>query len=266
MLVVAERLNCTRKRIRAAVIDKNAEFVRDEARRQATAGASYIDVNSATGVDSEIADMKWMIEQVRAVTDKPISVDTANPDAMRVGLELHGSGQPMLNSVTGEEARLQMMLPLAAAFKTKVVALAMDDTGMPETVEARLVAVEKIIRAAEKFHVAQENIYVDPLIRPISTNPTHAVDCMETVRRIKAEFSALKTIGGLSNVSYGLPKRNILNRVFVPFMIYAGVDAAIIDPLEPGMMASMYAAEALLNRDEYCMNYITADREGRLGE
>ncbi len=265
MLVVAERLNCTRKRIRQAVLDKNAEFVRDEATRQAAAGAAYIDVNSATGVDSEVDDMKWMIEQVRSVTALPISVDTANPTAMRVGLELHGPGQPMLNSITGESERLKIMLPLAAAFHTKVVALAMDDTGMPETIDARFVAIEKILAAAGPLGIKREDIYIDPLIRPISTNPTHALDCLETVRRIKAEFGPLQTTGGLSNVSYGLPKRNLINRVFIPYMILSGIDAAIIDPLEPGIMAAIYAAEAILNRDEYCMNYITADREGRLG-
>ena len=198
------------------------------------------------------------------MTDRPISVDTANPEAMRVGLELHGPGQPMLNSITGESERLEVMLPLAAAFQTRVVALAMDDTGMPETVDARLAAAEKIVRAAERFEVKLENIYVDPLIRPISTNPTHAMDCLETVRRIKRELGPLKTIGGFSNVSFGLPKRNLLNRVFVAYMVQAGADAGIIDPLEPGIMATIYSAEALLNLDEYCMRYITADREGRL--
>ncbi|NIA20628.1 MAG: dihydropteroate synthase, partial [Anaerolineaceae bacterium] len=173
MLVVAERLNSTRKRIAEAVSSKNADLIRQEASRQVAAGGDYIDVNSATGVDSEVDDMKWMIEQVRSVTDKPISVDTANPVAMRSGLELHGPGQPMVNSVTGEQERLDCIMPLAAEFQTKLVALAMDDSGMPETVEARLVAVETILKAAGAKGVKAENIYIDPLIRPVSTNPTH---------------------------------------------------------------------------------------------
>lgn len=264
MLVVAERLNCTRKRIKAAVAEKNAALIQEEARRQAASGGDYIDVNSATGVDTEIADMKWMIEQVRAVTDKPISVDTTSGAAMRLGLQMHGPGQPMLNSVTGEQDRLDLMMPLAGEFQTKLVALAMDDTGMPETNEARLAAVEKILKAADQHGVKHENIYIDPLIRPISTNPAHAGDCLAVVRRIKAEFAPLKTIGGLSNISFGLPRRNLLNRIFLAYMIEAGIDGGIIDPLEPGVMATLLAAEAILNRDEYCMNYISAERSGRL--
>lgn len=264
MLVVAERLNCTRKRIREAVTARNAELVREEARRQAEAGGDYIDVNSATGVETELGDMKWMIEQVRAVTDKPLSVDTASPVVMRAGLELHGTGQPMLNSVTGESDRLEAMLPLAAEFQTLVVALAMDDTGMPETVDARLAAVKKILAAADKAGVKRENIYVDPLIRPIATNPTHVADSLETIRRIKIEFAPLKTTGGLSNISFGLPKRNLLNRVFLAYAIEAGIDAGLVDPLEPGIMATILAAEATLNRDEFCLRYIMAEREGRL--
>ena len=265
MLVVAERLNSTRKRIAEAVNAKEAAIIQQEARRQAEAGGDYIDVNSATGVDTEVDDMKWMIEQVRAVTDKPISVDTASPVAMRAGLDSHGEGQPMVNSVTGEQQRLDSIMPLAAEFQTKLVALAMDDSGMPETVDARFVAIEVILKAAEAAGVKVENIYIDPLIRPVSTNPAHALDCMETVRRIKAEFASLKTIGGLSNVSFGLPKRGLLNRAFLTLMIYSGIDAGIIDPLEPGVMATIAAAEAILNRDEFCMNYIAAERQGRLG-
>jgi 5-methyltetrahydrofolate--homocysteine methyltransferase len=264
MLVIAERLNCTRKRIKAAVAEKNAALIQEEARRQADAGGDYIDVNSATGVDTEIGDMTWMIEQVRAVTDKPISVDTTSGKAMRLGLSLHGPGQPMLNSVTGEQSRLDLMMPLAAEFQTKLVALAMDDTGMPETNDARFAAIEKILQAADKHGVKVENIHIDPLIRPISTNPTHAADCLAAVRRIKAEFGPLKTVGGLSNISFGLPKRNLLNRVFLAYMVEAGIDAGIIDPLEPGVMATILAANALMNRDEYCMNYIMAERAGKL--
>jgi 5-methyltetrahydrofolate--homocysteine methyltransferase len=265
MLIIAERLNCTRKSVHRAVSTKDASFIRDQALRQAEAGADYIDVNSATSVRTEVDDMKWMIEQVRAVTDKPISVDTANPVAMREGLLLHGPGQPMVNSATGEQARLDAVMPLAAEFQAKLVALAMDDTGMPETIDQRFVAIEKILKAAAHYGVSTENIYIDPLIRPISTNPTHAVDCIETVRRIKTEFAPLKTVGGLSNVSFGLPQRHLLNHAFLTLMVQAGIDAGIIDPLEPGTVGAILATEALLNRDEFCMNYICASRDGRLG-
>ncbi len=266
MLVIAERLNCTRKRVKKAVQEKDADLVRDEASRQAEAGADYIDVNSATGHDTEIDNMKWMIEQVRAVCEKPLSIDTANPKAMRAGLELHESSEPaILNSVTAEQERLEQMVPLAAEFKTRLIALTMDDRGMPESVDDRLRALEGILSATDKAGLSRDRLYVDPLFRPVSTNPSHATDCMETIRRIKAEFAPVRTVGGVSNVSFGLPKRNLLNRVFLALAVEAGLDAGIVDPLEPGIVATLYAADAVLNRDEFCMNYIAAEREGRLG-
>jgi 5-methyltetrahydrofolate--homocysteine methyltransferase len=170
----------------------------------------------------------------------------------------------MLNSITGEADRLAQMLPLAVEFGAKVVALAMDDSGMPETIDARFAALETILAAVDAAGVKRENLYVDPLIRPVSTNPTHALDCLSTIRRIKSELAPVKTTGGMSNISFGLPKRGLLNRVFLAYAVEAGIDAGILDPLEPGAVATIRAAEAILNRDEFCLRFITADREGLL--
>jgi 5-methyltetrahydrofolate--homocysteine methyltransferase len=263
MIVIAERINCTRTRIKKAVQDHDDAFIAKEVRRQADAGAAFIDVNAATSPQTEVESMRWLMEIVQASTKLPISVDSANPEATKLGLELHRNGQPIINSVTGEKARLEAVLPLAVEHKALLIALTMDDSGMPETVEQRIAALEGILRQSDAAGIDRQDVFVDPLIRPVSTNQSHAMDCLQMVRRIKADFGC-RTTGGFSNVSFGLPRRRVLNAAYITMAIGAGLDSAIADPTEPGLMAAIYAAEALAGRDEWCMNYITAEREGRL--
>jgi 5-methyltetrahydrofolate--homocysteine methyltransferase len=264
MLIIAERINATRKRIGAAFAAKDASFIQDEARRQALAGADFIDVNAALSAKDEPRLMTWAVQTIRAVTDKPLCIDTANPAAAKAGLKLLPRGSAFLNSVSGEKARLEAMIPLAAQFETRLVALAMDDAGMPASCADRWRAIEKIFKAADKARLPRDRIFIDPLVRPIATNPDQAGQCLEMIRDIKAKAGGAGTIIGLSNVSYGLPQRRHLNRTYLVLAVAAGLSAAILDPLEPDLMASAYAAACLTGQDQYCMNYILAQREGRL--
>ncbi|MDP6380065.1 MAG: dihydropteroate synthase [Phycisphaerae bacterium] len=265
MIVVAERINATRKQIARAIEERDEELIKDQARKQDEAGATYIDINAAISPAKELDAMKWAVGMVReAVPEVPLAIDSASVEVMRAGLELAGGGDVFLNSITGEKERLEGLLPLAAEFGTKVVALAMDDRGLPETVDGRFEALEVIFEATDAAGIERERVFVDPLVRPISTNPAEAANCLEVIRRIKAECGGAKTICGLSNVSFGLPQRNLLNRAFLALCLGAGLDAALIDPLAPGVMATVLAAEALFGRDEYCMTYIQAERAGKL--
>ncbi len=264
MIVIAERINCTRKRIKKATEERNAAFIAKEVKKQVDAGATFIDVNAATAPETEVESMRWLMEVVQAATDLPVAVDSANPEAMKLGLELHKNGRPIVNSITGEADRIESILPLAAEHKTYLVALTMGDAGMPETNADRIKALEGIVAKTDAAGIAREDIFVDPLIRPISTNQSHAMDCVEMIQKIKTDFGC-KTTGGFSNVSFGLPKRRIINAAYLAIAVAAGLDSAITDPTEPGLMASVYAAEAIAGIDEWCMNYITAEREGRLG-
>jgi 5-methyltetrahydrofolate--homocysteine methyltransferase len=142
----------------------------------------------------------------------------------------------------------------------------MGDGGMPESVDGRLEVARDLHKRLTAAGVASDHIYFDPLIRPISTNPDQALAAIDATRRIMTELAGVHTICGLSNVSFGLPRRNLLNRAFLALLIGAGLDATIIDPIEPGMMSTLLAASALVGRDEYCMNYIAAERAGRLGD
>ena len=264
MLIIAERINATRKRVGAAFAARDAAVIQDEARRQAAAGADYIDVNAALSPQAEKDLMAWAVETIRTVTDKPLSIDSAGPAVARAGLERLPKGSAFLNSISGETARLEAMLPLVAEFQTKVVALAMDDSGMPASTADRWRAIEKIFAAADSAGIPRDRIYVDPLVRPVSTNPEQVAQVLEMIRDITARGGGAKTVIGLSNISYGLPQRRHLNRTFLAMAAAAGLSAAIIDPLEPDMTSTILAAACLTGKDAYCMNYITAQREGRV--
>ena len=264
MLVIGERINATRKRIGAAFAARDAALIQEEARKQADAGADYLDINAAYSPDTETGLMAWAVETVRAVTEKPLAIDSASPEAARAGLALLPKGSAFLNSISGEQARLDAMLPLAVEFEAKLVALAMDDTGMPTSTADRWRAIERIFAATDKAGVPRDRIFIDPLVRPISTNPEQCAQALQMMREIKEKAGGAGTVVGLSNISFGLPARRHLNRTFLAMAAMAGLSAAIIDPLEPDMMTTILAAACLTLDDTYCMNYITAHRQGRL--
>jgi len=265
MLIVGERINASRKRIARALEEQDAKWIAREARRQAEAGAGYIDVNAGTSVAKEVANITWLAGIVAETVEAPICADSANPAALAAALKLNRHGQPMINSITAEKSRLEGILPLVREFKSKVVALTMDDSGMPEEVEGRVAVAEKLFARLTGFGVPADDIYFDVLIRPISTDVRQAGFCLEAVRQIRGKCPGAHFMCGMSNVSFGLPRRNLLNRTFLTLLMAAGQDGAILDPTEPGIMAAVHTARALLGQDEFCMDYITAEREGRLG-
>ena len=264
MLIIAERINATRKPVAEAFAARDAAFIQQEARRQADAGADVLDVNAALNPRKERDLMAWAVETVRDATDLPLAVDTADPETARAGLALVPKGSAFLNSISAERDRIEAMLPLAVEFETRLVALAMDDSGLPDSCEARWKALDAIFAAADDAGIPRDRIYVDPLVRPVSTNPEQAGQCLQMIREIGERGGGARTVVGLSNISFGLPGRRHLNRTFLALAAGAGLSAAIIDPLDTDMMATVLAAACLTGNDDFCMNYITAHREGRL--
>ncbi len=263
MIIIAERINATRKRIGRAVADRDGGFIAGEARSQAQAGATYIDCNAGRKPEREIEDLKWMIEVVQGAVDLPIAIDSANPKAIEEALKLVKK-TPIINSVSAEKDKIAAVMPLIAAHETQAVALCMGDRGMPSDKEERIAAAEEVRCAAEAHGVPLSRLYFDPIIVPVSTSPAEAQAAIETVRHIMSRFPGAHTTCGLSNISFGLPNRNVLNRTYMAMLMAAGLDGAIMDPTEPHMMSTVLAAEALMGRDEYCMNYIQAGRTDRL--
>ncbi len=260
MLVIAERINATRSSIARAMEERDAEFIAREARRQAEAGADFIDVNAGATPGSELESLKWAVGVVRQATDLPICLDSPGPEVLGAGLELIEGDPVMLNSATAEDGKMLPVMELAAEADALLVALAMDDAGLPGTAERRVEIAGRLVEAAESVGLPRDRLYIDPCIQPISTSADQAVACMDAVRRIMAEFEGVHTTCGLSNISFGLPNRKLLNRIYLACLMAHGLDGAILDPTEEGIMDVVVAGEALMGRDEFCMNYLQAMR------
>lgn len=265
MIVIGELINGTRKAVKQAIADKDEAFITDLAVRQAEAGADFIDCNPGTTGDAEITDIEWLVKIVQGVTDKPISFDTPNPQALARALKAYeGSATPMVNSITLEAERMENTLPIIAESGSNCVALALGDDGMPCMAGQREETAKKLIDSLLEAGVSQEKIFLDPVVAPLGTDTTVGAQILQAITVIRETYPDVHITSGLSNISYGLPARKLLNRVFLAIAIAQGMDSAICDPLDAALMAEMFAAEALVGRDEWCMNYITASRAGRL--
>jgi len=269
VIVIGELINSTRKNVRPAIEQRDTAAIQKMAKDQAEAGAHFIDVNSGHFIEGEPELLQWLVQTVQAAVDLPCALDSPRTSAIEAGLEVH-RGQAMINSITGESERMQALLPIIAKAKPKVVALCMDDTGIPNSTQARVAIACKLIDALAGVGVPNSDVFVDPCVLPVSSadlegkaeHPGEIV--VNVMRALKAQYPEVHLSGGLSNVSYGLPKRKLINRAACLVYMAAGMDAAIIDPLDEYLMSLVHAAECILNRDEMCMGYITADREGKL--
>lgn len=264
MLIVAERINATRKPIREALERKDEQFLVEEAKKQEAAGAHFLDINAGTEAKEEVENLPWLVELLQGVVEIPLCLDTANDEALVRALKVYRKKEVMINSFTAERSRIEAVLSLAKEYEAFVVGLAMGEGGIPQTSSDRLQLVEFLVRAAEEYGVPREKLLVDPLVVPIGTDQRQGQIFLETLKTIKERFPGVRTICGLSNISFGMPNRKLLNRAFLALCVGYGLDAAIIDPLDRELMSILFASEALMGRDEFCMNYITAYRQGRL--
>lgn len=264
MLIVGERINTSRKAISPAVEKRDLRFIQNVARKQAEAGANMLDVNCGTLGEEEPEALAWLVKTVQEAVDLPLCIDSPNPVAVKAALEVH-KGLALVNSITAERERFRRLVPIIRDHGSSVVALCMDDDGIPETPEGRLDVARRLMDALAGEGVAPERIYFDPLVRPISTGSESGVIVLETIRALRKDFPGAHVICGLSNVSFGLPARSLLNQAFLLMCMASGLDAVILDPQDSMLMALLLAGEALLARDQFCMNYIAAHRAGKLG-
>ncbi len=259
MIIVGELINASRKSVGTAIENNDVEAIKKLALDQAENDADYIDVNAGVFVGKEAGYLKWLVETVQTVTDKPCSIDSPDPRAIEAALAVH-KGTPMINSISLEKERYDALLPIVAGTDFKVVALCMSDAGMPETADDRMAIADKLINSLLQKNVAVENIYVDPLVQPVATNGTFGTEFLTTIENIMTTFKGIHTMCGLSNISFGLPERKFLNQTFMVMAIARGLDGAIVNPLDQKMMANIIAAEALAGKDEFCGKYLEAFR------
>ncbi len=261
--VIGERINTALKKVQAAVVDRDVAYIQEHVRKQEACGASYIDVNAGVRIGHEKKDMEWFLKVILEVTTVPLCLDSPDPEVLEMAYAMV-SKPPMVNSISLETDRFEAMIPFLKGKECKIIALCMDDSGMPKNTEDIINRAKGIVGELEGIGVKRGNIYVDPLIQPMSIDSNNGVMAMDAVQAIMTELEGVHTTGWLSNISYGLPQRKFINRIFLSMMMKAGFDSAIMDPLDPEIMAAMKTADMLKGNDSYCMNYLTGVRTGRI--
>lgn len=267
MLVIAEKINASNRSVAEAIATKDEEYMVNLARAQAAAGADFIDVNAGTGHGSqqdETANMEWLVEVVQAATDRPLAIDSDAPDVIEAALRKYQGERLIINSVTAEPARLASIGPLAAERQAWLVALTMGADGIPDSVEQRLDACELIMTHLTRLGMQAEQVFFDPLVLPIAVDSNQALVTLKTIEQIKSRYPEARTVMGLSNISYGLPNRKLVNRAFLLMAAYAGLDAVIIDPLDAKAMSLIKVADMLTGKDPFCRGYVRAHRSGAI--
>jgi 5-methyltetrahydrofolate--homocysteine methyltransferase len=267
VLIIGEKINATIPKVKEAIRSHDAAELKKLAADQESAGAHLIDINVGTGEGSsqdEIDNMEWIVKLVRDNISGSICIDSADVKVLEAGLNAGKDRIGMVNSVKATDSNIAEVLPLSSQHGVPVIGLAMDEQGIPREVSQRLKACEKIIKGAEQFGIPPEHIYFDPLVMPISTDNGQGRVTLDTLREIKKEFPKAKTILALSNISFGLPKRSLVNRSLLQMAMYLNVDAALVDPLDATLMATVKAGDVVLGRDRHCRKYTRAFRQGIL--
>lgn len=265
MIIIGERINTSRKPIDEAVSKRDAAFIQNEAKKQVDAGADYIDVNAGSRVGTEMDDLLWLVDVVQDAVDVPLAIDSPDPRVMEKAIA-RAKKTPSLNSVSLESTRFEPMAKIAAESGCDVVALCMSDAGMPSDENDVLANAQKLVERLSAFGIGPERIYLDPLIQPVATDHRKGIMAIRSIMKIKKKVPKAKTVCGLSNISFGLPKRSVINRYFLICVMVAGIDAVIIDPLDQKVMSALAVTDLLLGRDEYCMNYLNLVRGGKIVE
>ena len=263
MIIVGEKINTSRQSIEEAVSKRDSAFITKVAREQAEAGAHYIDVNTGTFLEQEVDCLSWLVETIQSTVDLPLSLDSPNPEALLAAMK-HHKGEPMINSISLEEDRFESLLPVVTSQPCSLVALCMGKTMMPKTTEERVEVGSELIRKLTDEGFPLEKIYVDPLVQPVSVDTSMGITTLRAISKIMNDFPGVNTICGLSNISFGLPERRLINRNFLALSISYGLSAVILDPTDRQLMATLLSVEMLLGRDEYCGNFIDAYQNGKI--
>lgn len=265
MIIIGEKINGSIPSVAKAIAAKDAEKIKELAKTQTAAGATYIDVCASVSEDIEVETMKWLIDIVQEVTDLPIAVDSPS---VKVCVEcMKFCKRPgLFNSVSMEGDKTDIAFPvLAENPEWEVVALLNDDNGIPQTADRRLEVFANLMSKAKQYGIDPSRFHIDPLVEMLCTSEDGIKMVTDVMHAIKKDYPTIHITGAVSNISFNLPARKLVNQGFVVLSINAGMDSAILDPLNRDMMGMIYATEALLGMDDYCMEYISGFRKGIYG-
>ena len=263
-VIIGERINPTgRKKLAAEMQEGNFDRVVRDAKAQIEAGAHILDVNvGVSSVDPETTEPEMMtraVELVQSVVDAPLAIDSSVVSALIAGIKA-ANGRPIVNSVTGEEDRMEIILPVVAEYDLPVIAITSDERGILFEADERFGIAKKIVERAGKYGIKPEDVLIDPLAMPVSSIPTAGKDVFEIIRMVNEELGC-NTVCGASNISFGLPNRQAVNSAFMAMAITAGMTCAITNPLDQAVRQIIYATDVLMGRDQDCMNYVMAMRK-----
>lgn len=259
-IMIGERINPTgRKAVLQALQEGNFDQVRSDAEAQVQAGAQVLDVNAGVPGADEPELLTKVLNTVLEVTDVPLCIDTADPDALAAALEAY-EGKALINSVNGEDRSLDAILPLAREHGAAVIGLCMDDDGIPPTAEDRLRVATKILERAGKIGIPAEDVVVDPLALSMGADSNAGRIALDTIELVVAEFGVNVTMGA-SNISFGMPDRKYINSTFIAMAIHAGMTCPITNPMVPEVKVAIMAADLAMGRDDYGMQWIRAYRQ-----
>jgi len=265
MIIIGEKLNGSIPSMGKAIAAKDEARIRELARLQTEAGADFLDVCASVLEDVEVETLQWMLDIVQDESDVPICLDSPSADTLVKAFPF--CKKPgIINSVSGEGNKMDLIFPVIADSKWGCVALLCDDRGIPKTVDHRMETFEMIMAKAKEYKIVPSRIYIDPLVVTLSTTETALSEFVDCTRQIKAQYPDIHITSGLSNISFGLPARKYVNMAFMVLAMQAGMDSAIVDPTNRDMLGLIYAADALLENDyEYTLEFISAYKEGRIG-
>jgi len=261
MIIIGEKINGAIPSTGKAIAEKDVEFIRNLAIKQAEAGADFIDVCASVDDDIELETMKWLIDIVQDATDVPIAVDSPNVYTCIESMK-YCNKPGLFNSVSLEGGKVDEAFKVLADTKWECVALLNSDKGIPKTAKDRLEVFTDLMAKCKEYKIDPSRMHIDPLIEMLCTSEDGIAMVTEVIREIKKQYPTIHVTGAVSNISFNLPARRIANQAFAVLAMSAGMDSFILDPLNKDMMGMLFATEAMMGEDEYCMEYIGAFREG----
>jgi 5-methyltetrahydrofolate--homocysteine methyltransferase len=265
MLIIGESINGTIPKVGQSILDRNDAFLQELARIQHKHGAHLLDVNAGVAGGNEVEDLPWLVETVQKEVSLPLMIDSASPEALKAALSVYRHKEPpILNSISGEEEKWNKLFPILGDAKCKVVALCMDDQGIPNTAQERLVVARRLFHRLTGGGIQAGDIYFDPLVLSIAVVPDAALVTLETIRMLRSDFPGSHTVCGVSNVSMGLPARRLINRTFLSMAISTGLDTLFVDVRDQALLSTVYASKILVNQDSYCLEYLQAYRQKKI--
>lgn len=263
MIIIGEKINGSIPSVAKAIAARDADFLINLAKKQEEAGATFIDVCASVDPEIEFETLKWMVEVIQDNIDTPLCIDSPNAD-MLLDIIPICKKPGLFNSVSMEGTKVDHVFPVIANTKWECFALLSDDKGIPKTAADRIRVFENLMAKAKEYGIAPNRLHIDPLVEMLCTSENGIETVIEVITYIKEHYPTIHISGAISNISFNLPARKLVNMGFVTLAMNAGMDSGIFDPCDKTLLGIIYATEALLGLDDFCMEYITAYREERI--